>query len=90
MIADWYDAKNYVTWLSKTTGKTYRLLSESEWEYAARAGTTTAYYWGDNIGTNNANCESCGSQWDKQQTAPVGSFSPNQFGLYDMAGNVDQ
>ena len=90
VIADWYDAKNYVTWLSKTTGKTYRLLSKSEWEYAARAGTTTAYYWGDNIGTNNANCESCGSQWDKQQTAPVGSFSPNQFGLYDMAGNVDQ
>jgi formylglycine-generating enzyme required for sulfatase activity len=90
VIVDWYDAKNYVTWLTKTTGKTYRLLSESEWEYAARAGTTTAYYWGDNIGTNNANCESCGSQWDKQQTAPVGSFSPNQFGLYDMAGNVDQ
>ena len=86
----WYDAKAYVTWLVKTTGKTYRLLSESEWEYAARAGTTTAYYWGDNIGTNNANCESCGSQWDNQQTAPVGSFSPNQFGLYDMAGNVDQ
>jgi formylglycine-generating enzyme required for sulfatase activity len=90
VIVDWYDAKNYVTWLSKTTGKTYRLLSESEWEYAARVGTTTAYYWGDNVGTNNANCESCGSQWDKQQTAPVGSFSPNQFGLYDMAGNVDQ
>jgi formylglycine-generating enzyme required for sulfatase activity len=86
----WYDANAYVTWLAKTTGKTYRLLSESEWEYAARAGTTTAYYWGDNIGTNNANCESCGSQWDNQQTAPVGSFSPNQFGLYDMAGNVDQ
>jgi formylglycine-generating enzyme required for sulfatase activity len=86
----WYDAKAYVTWLVKTTGKTYRLLSESEWEYAARAGTTTAYYWGDNIGTNNANCESCGSQWDNQQTAPVGSFSPNQFGLSDMAGNVDQ
>jgi formylglycine-generating enzyme required for sulfatase activity len=90
VIVDWYDAKNYVTWLSKITGKTYRLLSESEWEYAARAGTTTAYYWGDNIGTNNANCKGCGSQWDNQQTAPVGSFSPNQFGLYDMAGNVDQ
>jgi formylglycine-generating enzyme required for sulfatase activity len=87
---DWYDAKAYVTWLVKTTGKTYRLLSESEWEYAARAGTTTAYYWGNNIGTNNTNCDGCGSLWDKTQTAPVGSFSPNQFGLYDMAGNVDQ
>ncbi len=86
----WYDAKAYVTWLAKTTGKAYRLLSESEWEYAARAGTTTAYYWGNDIGTNNADCDGCGSQWDNKQTAPVGSFSPNPFGLYDMAGNVVQ
>ena len=55
-----------------------------------RAGTISAYYWGDEIGENNANCNGCGSQWDGKQTAPVGSFKPNAFGLYDMAGNVWQ
>jgi formylglycine-generating enzyme required for sulfatase activity/energy-coupling factor transporter ATP-binding protein EcfA2 len=85
----WYDAQNYVTWLSKVTGKSYRLLTEAEFEYAARAGTTTPFYWGETIGTGNANCNECGSRWEKQ-TAPVGSFPPNPFGLYDMAGNVDQ
>jgi formylglycine-generating enzyme required for sulfatase activity len=84
----WDDAKTYVAWLSKKTGKAYRLLSEAEWEYAARAGTTTRYYLGNDIGTNNANCKGCGSKWDDEQTAPVGSFKPNAFGLYDMAGNV--
>jgi formylglycine-generating enzyme required for sulfatase activity len=72
------------------TGQPYRLLTEAEWEYAARAGTTTAYYWGDDIGKGNANCNGCGSQWDAKQTSPVGSFAANQFGLYDMAGNVFQ
>ena len=84
----WDEAKEYVAWLSSITGKTYRLLTEAEYEYAARAGTTTAYPWGDNIGKNNANCVGCGSKWDAEQTAPVGSFSPNKFGLYDMVGNV--
>ena len=84
----WDDARRYVTWLSKITRKTYRLLTEAEYEYAARASTRTAYPWGDEIGTNNANCAGCGSKWDATQTAPVGSFAPNQFGLYDMAGNV--
>jgi formylglycine-generating enzyme required for sulfatase activity len=72
------------------TGKTYRLLSEAQWEYAARAGTTTAYYWGDEVGEGNANCSHCGSEWDGLRTSPVGSFKPNAFGLYDMAGNVWQ
>ena len=68
----------------------YRLLTEAEWEYAARAGSTTAYLWGDEIGKGNANCSDCGSQWDNRQTAPVGSFAPNAFGLHDMDGNVWQ
>jgi formylglycine-generating enzyme required for sulfatase activity len=90
MDVSWDDAQQYVAWLSGRTGKTYRLLSEAEWEYVARGGTTTTYSWGDNIGKGNANCDGCGSQWDKRQTAPVGSFKPNAFGLYDMHGNVFQ
>jgi formylglycine-generating enzyme required for sulfatase activity len=84
----WDDANAYVTWLAKKTGKPYRLLSEAEYEYASRAGSMTAYPWGDAIGKNNANCNGCGSQWDNKQTAPVGSFAANGFGLYDMVGNV--
>jgi formylglycine-generating enzyme required for sulfatase activity len=88
MNVNWDDAQQYVAWLSKMTGKSYRLLSEAEYEYAARAGTTTEYPWGDEIGNNNANCNGCGSTWDNTQTAPVGSLPPNKFGLYDMVGNV--
>ena len=75
-------------WLSGETGKEYRLLSESEWEYAARGGTRTRYWWGDAIGRNRANCRGCGSRWDDEKTSPVGSFSANPFGLYDVHGNV--
>jgi len=84
----WDDANAYVAWLSKKTGRSYRLLSESEYEYAARAGTQTAYPWGNAVGTKKANCHACGSQWDARQTAPAGSFAANRFGLYDMVGNV--
>ena len=84
----WLDAQEYVAWLSESTGYRYRLPSESEWEYVARAGTTTRYWWGDAIGENRANCNGCGSAWDNLQTAPVGSFSPNSFGLHDVHGNV--
>jgi formylglycine-generating enzyme required for sulfatase activity len=84
----WVDAKQYVGWLSQLTGKEYRLPTEAEWEYSARAGTNTRYSWGDDVGMANANCDGCGSQWDLQQTAPVGSFKPNRFGLYDMHVNV--
>jgi formylglycine-generating enzyme required for sulfatase activity len=87
----WDDAQRYVAWFSKMTGQPYRLLTEAEWEYAARAGTTTAYYWGDQIDSGGTvNCNGCGSAWDRQTTSPVGSFKPNAFGLYDMAGNVWQ
>jgi formylglycine-generating enzyme required for sulfatase activity len=85
----WGDVRRYVAWLSKLTGKPYRLLTEAEYEYALRAGTTTIYLWGNEIGENNANCFGCGGQWDSsRKTASVGSFTPNRFGLYDMVGNV--
>jgi formylglycine-generating enzyme required for sulfatase activity len=82
------DARAYAQWLSERTGKRYRLPTEAEWEYAARAGTETAYWWGDEVGKNRANCDGCGSPWDGKQTAPVGSFSSNSWGLHDTAGNV--
>ena len=86
----WDDAKAYVRWLSRKTGKPYRLPSEAEWEYAARAGTTTRYSWGDDIGRNRANCLYCDSRWDLKQTAPAGSFRANVFGLHDVHGNVSE
>jgi formylglycine-generating enzyme required for sulfatase activity len=85
---NWDDIKQYIAWLSQMTGKPYRLLSEAEYEYAARAGTMTKYPWGDDVGKDNADCDGCGSQWDGKGTAPVGSFAANAFGLYDMVGNV--
>ncbi|WP_051219849.1 SUMF1/EgtB/PvdO family nonheme iron enzyme [Rheinheimera baltica] len=85
----WNDVTTeFVPWLNRATGQTFRLPSEAEWEYAARAGSTTQYSWGNDVGRNNANCDGCGSQWDDKQTAPVKSFRPNAFGLYDMHGNV--
>ncbi len=84
----WEDAQEYVKWLSRETGKPYRLLSEAEWEYVARAGTKTTYWWGNALGTNKANCDGCGSQWDDKSTAPVGSFTANAFGVFDTSGNV--
>jgi len=88
MNVSWGDTQIFIKWLSKQTGKKYRLLSEAEWEYMARARTETRYPWGDNIGVNKANCDGCGTQWDDKKTAPVGSFSPNDFGIYDTIGNV--
>jgi formylglycine-generating enzyme required for sulfatase activity len=84
------DAQGFVRKLSVKTGRKYRLLSEAEWEYAARAGTTTKYYWGNGTGSNNANCDGCGSPWDYSASAPVGSFRSNAFGLHDMLGNVSE
>ena len=88
----WDDAQAYVAWLSGKTGEEYRLLSESEWEYAARARTTTHYHWGDDFGRNRVNCNvdysGCEDSWDF--TVPVGSFAANNFGLHDMHGNVSE
>jgi formylglycine-generating enzyme required for sulfatase activity len=86
----WDEAQIYVKWLSKITGKSYRLLSEAEYEYAARAGTETTFPWGNDItfdGKMMANCARCGEQ-SSTRTTPVGSFAANKFGLYDMVGNV--
>jgi formylglycine-generating enzyme required for sulfatase activity len=84
----WQDAVEYAKWLPGQTGKRYRLPTEAEWEYAARAGTMTVYWWGNEMRSGMANCDGCGSQWDNKQTSPVGSFKPNPLGLYDKAGNV--
>jgi len=88
MNVSWDDATAYLDWLAEQTGKPYRLPTEAEWEYAARAGTETQYWWGNDIGTNLANCYSSGSEWSGKQTAPVGSFQANPFGLYDTVGNL--
>lgn len=103
MNVSWNDAKSYIAWLSRKTGKLYRLLSEAEWEYAARAGTTTARYWGDSpseacvyANVHDAmNRRITGYSWETHacddeyaHTAPVGSFQANGFGLHDMLGNV--
>jgi formylglycine-generating enzyme required for sulfatase activity len=98
VCVNWKDAEAYIEWLNKNStnstnsanGGSYRLPSEAEWEYAARAGTRTARWWGDSIGRNNAVCARCGSKWDQERTAPVGSFHSNPFGLYDLLGNVSQ
>lgn len=103
LYVSWDDAQEYLDWITKFSGRRYRLLSEAEWEYAARAGTKTAYAWGAEIGKGNANCGDCGVQWEKyaytvpvgpntilSRTIPVGSFQPNKFGLFDMHGNVEE
>ena len=85
----WKDiTEQFIPWLNKVTGKRYRLPTEAEWEYAARAGSETKYSWGNSIGRNKANCNGCGSRWDNSKTAPVASFAANAFGLYDMHGNL--
>lgn len=85
----WIDAKQYVDWLAQATKKPYRLPSEAEWEYAARGGTQTKYWWGDKLQPGMAGCKDCG-ELAADQPAKVGSFKPNPFGLYDMGGGIDQ
>ncbi|WP_420637289.1 SUMF1/EgtB/PvdO family nonheme iron enzyme [Candidatus Palauibacter sp.] len=84
------DAEMYLAWLAELTGRAYRLPSSAEWEYAARAGTTTARWWGDEVGSGHAVCEECGLEWEVGSTAPTGSLPPNPWGLHDMLGNVQE
>jgi formylglycine-generating enzyme required for sulfatase activity len=84
----WNDAQQYVQWLSKLTGASYRLPSEAEWEYAERGGTSTRYWWGDQMAPGKANCKDCGPPWQIDEPVEAGSFEPNPYGLYDMNGSV--
>ncbi|WP_430869480.1 SUMF1/EgtB/PvdO family nonheme iron enzyme [Cupriavidus basilensis] len=84
----WDDAQQYLAWLGKLTGKHYRLPTEAEWEYAARGGTATLYWWGDQMRKGTANCKDCGDPWNADMPANVGSFAANAYGLHDMNGSV--
>jgi formylglycine-generating enzyme required for sulfatase activity len=86
----WTDTQQFVEWLSTVTQKPYRLPTEAEWEYAARGGTRSKFWWGDRLQAAMANCKGCNEPYDTSQPLKVGSFKPNPFGLYDMGGNIDQ
>jgi formylglycine-generating enzyme required for sulfatase activity len=97
VCVSWNDAQAYAQWLSRETGRHFRLPSEAEWEYAARGGTGTRYYWGETADHAQANygadqcCTGEVSGRDRwRHTSPSGSFPPNGYGLYDMIGNVRQ
>ena len=93
IYVSWNDIQQYLKWLSTKTGMPYRLLTEAEWEYAARGAASTSkpyrvYPWGNEVGRGHANCDGCLGGETMKKTMPVGSFNPNSFGLYDVVGNV--
>jgi formylglycine-generating enzyme required for sulfatase activity len=97
VCVSWNEAQSYVRWLSATTGRAYRLPTEAEWEYAARAGKSSVYPWGDtashdwaNYGSDTCCTPATGGRDRWTYTSSVRSFPPNAFGLYDMIGNVWQ
>lgn len=87
-FVSWEDARAYVQWLSRQTGKRYRLPTEAEWEYAARGGTDTTYWWGRILDKGKAHCLTCGNDMDPRHPTTVGRFAANAYGLHDTAGNV--
>jgi formylglycine-generating enzyme required for sulfatase activity len=86
----WYDAQDYVKWLSQASGAQYRLPSEAEWEYAARANTRTKFYWGDTLQPSKSACKGCGTEFRTNRPMKVGALPPNPFGLHDLNGTVSQ
>jgi formylglycine-generating enzyme required for sulfatase activity len=84
----WDEAQLYLKWLGTVSGKAYRLPTEAEWEYAARGGTATRYWWGNEMKSGNSSCEGCGEPWNAERPPPAGSFPANPFGLNDMNGSV--
>jgi formylglycine-generating enzyme required for sulfatase activity len=86
----WRDAQAFIAWLNQGTGRRFRLPSEAEWEYAARAGTTTLYWWGNEPDPDKANTATNTGRDHYRYTSPVGAFPPNPWGLYDVSGNVWQ
>lgn len=82
------DVQAYIGWISVKTGHAYRLPTEAEYEYVNRAGASTDFWWGQEVGANHANCDGCGSLWDNRRTSPVGSFAANGFGLFDTTGDT--
>jgi len=84
----WEEANTFAEWLSVKSGMKFSLPSESQWEYFARAGTTGRYWTGTTLPKNRANCRECSSEWDNRMSAPVGSFRPNSWRIFDTAGNV--
>lgn len=84
----WNDARRYVHWLSTLTGQHYRLPTEAEWEYAARAGTRSRYWWGEKMEPGKANCKGCGGDWNEEVPVNVDALPPNPFGIYGMNGGV--
>jgi formylglycine-generating enzyme required for sulfatase activity len=85
---NWYDAQEYVSWLTQKTGKHYRLATEAEWEYAARGGAMTAFWWGRSMSVGRADCRGCGGTSDADQPAAVDAYAANSYGLYGVSGGV--
>ncbi|MFC5460370.1 formylglycine-generating enzyme family protein [Massilia niabensis] len=84
----WDDAQQYVKWLGTASGKPYRLPTEAEWEFAARGGTATRYWWGEQMVPGKANCKDCGPPWSADRPAGVGSFAANPYGVHDTSGSL--
>ena len=86
----WSDAESFAAWLRETTGQPYRLPTEAEWEYGARGGESTRFWWGDDYREGRANCAECGGDWDRRRPSSIGAFDANPFGLHDMNGGVSE
>jgi formylglycine-generating enzyme required for sulfatase activity len=86
----WADAETFVAWLRSETEQAYRLPTEAEWEFAARGGSESRFWWGDDYRDGAANCADCGGDWDRKKPSDIGSFAPNPFGLHDMQGGVSE